>query len=227
MTAQDIKRSLENGRLLEVQVQLAAELGHEGARGVGLPRLPLRRHWLQWLLGIHRGLPGAVQRVLRSATREPRFALAPIVSVRWACECLGRVVDAHDALKDPDSPAAAALAAARQILAGTAVPERCEEAALAANAAIAPAADERLSAAYYSARESLQAAAMLLRAPSLDWPHWMVCDTTANHAGHAARHAARAAGDRPEDFDWQRQRLAELVLESVASEWDSADRDSL
>ena len=65
-----LRQVLRTGRILPIQVQLAASLGHGPALAIGFPELKLELDWAQWLARIHRGLPTDLERVLRTRCRQ-------------------------------------------------------------------------------------------------------------------------------------------------------------
>jgi len=225
---------VRGGRLLPIQAQLAASLGFAEARALGLPTLNLRPHGMQWLVGVHRGLPRDVRRVLRSATRSSAYALPPILSVTWGIDCAARALPAFELALPGDARPRQAIEMAGAWLNGRADTAPCSAAATQANEAIqaATAAGVRpfarakivggtrllypAEAAVYAAREAVRAVPRFADAHT---PKWMISDHAAICAGHAANYATCVQPDSTGEHEWQRQRLIELILSWDADRW--------
>lgn len=219
---------------LPVQVQLAAALGNEVSRRAGHPKLRLRLHWMQWLVGVHRGMPTDLQRVLRSASRSSEYRIPPRLSVTWGVDCAARVLPVFETLLPNDHRPRLALDAVRAWLRREPTATAFTAAASAANDAIAaartvskaqalrPKIGTAMKGHFYDAEAVAYAAreAALAVPPSdPDCPRWMLSDQAAIRAGHAANWAAQASADRIAEFEWQRRRLVELLLGWDPNEW--------
>lgn len=222
---------------LPVQVQLAASLGHQPSIEAGLPRLRLRLHWLQWLIGVHRGMPTEVRRVLRGATRSSEYRMPPRLSVTWGADCAERAIHHFEVICPDDHRLRLALERVRAWARGEATSDACLATGNAANDAIGAARSAAQSkslqprkgivlkspcfdaeAAAYAVREVAQAVPGPW-ASDANGPRWMPADNAAIHAGHAAHWAAQAASDRPGEFEWQRGHLVDLILKWDPNTW--------
>ena len=236
---------VRDGRLLPIQVQLAASLGYAPAQAADLPSLNLRIHWVQWLVGIHRGLPPDVRRVLRSATRSLAYALPARLSVTWGADCAERALPAFELAVPGDERPRQAIETARAWLHGQADAAKRNAAVSQANQAVRAASAVSVTpfsrpkivgrrvpllpapvvvrfpaeAAAYAAREAI-VAVPTFAVPST--PKWQVCDHAAIYAGHAANYAALVDKDPAGEHDWQRQRLIDLILSWDVDQWKQA-----
>lgn len=231
---------VRDGRLLPIQVQLAASLGYGPARAADLPVLNLRLNWIQWLVGIHHGLPSNLRRVLRSATRSSAHALPPMLSVSWGADCAERALPAFEFAVPGDERPGRAIETARAWSRGQTDTGSCRAAVSQAQQAIQAATAAAVSpfsrpkvvgrrflparvvlrfpaeAAAYAAREAAVAVPCFAKDAT---PKWQVCDHAAIYAGHAADYAARVDRDAGAEHSWQRQRLIELILSWDADQW--------
>lgn len=236
-TMDDLNNRVRNGQLTRVQVQLAASLGAPAALALGLPRLRLRRRFVEWLVDVHRGLPAELRRVLKSVNRSTDYALPPRLSVLWAARCAERTLVVFEEQVPGDSrPRQAVELAHRWALDGGSL-VKLSDAVSAANAANASVATARESAAIddglqviilfgerssrsesaaYAAREAAFAIAFSAKT------HNEVLTHTATWAGHAANYAAAAALHPRREHLWQRELLIRLILQWDGDEWMTA-----
>ena len=143
-------------------------------------------------------------------------------AVRFACDCAERVLERWENLFPSDQRPRNALEAVRSWLNGVGTAQSLKAAGRSASDAgtehgdtsTLPDDHPELTAAHYAADAASHAA---LAAHDATWSHQLrppIPNMVFGAVGHSARFATHAAKNEQAEMQWQKARLAELLLES-------------
>lgn len=141
-------------------------------------------------------------------------------AVRFVCECAERVLDRCESLFPSDSRPRKALEAARLWVEGVGTSESLELAWRGASDAgieeddtsTLPEDHPELTAALYAADAASHAALAAHEASLSHWPTHQFPIGLCGAIGHGARFSTHAAPDEKAEMQWQKSRLAELLM---------------
>ena len=142
-------------------------------------------------------------------------------AVRFVCECAERVLDRWEILFSSDPRPRRALEAACLWLEGVGTSESLESARRGASDAgiekddtsTLPEDHPELTAALYAAHAASHSALAAQEASMSRWPNHQFPLGLCGAIGHGARFSTHAARDEKAEMQWQKSRLAELLMQ--------------
>ena len=233
-----LRDKIQKGELLPIQVQLAAFLGCQEAVELSLPALKLKRHWIQKIVNIHKGLPKDIQCVLRSSTRSPEYAVPPLLFCSWALNFAKSTLSVYESIVPNDKRLRDAISFIELLISERGRRgEKLSSITKDANDCVKTAIDYSqeagmipkrfmkgvrypAEAAAYSIRElGISAEVLWLWKWRSDVSYWQIADCVAAHAGHSVNWASYINKDILQEHNLQRQALIELLLSWNSEGW--------